>query len=331
MRYFRSIAIFGLFLFTSPDGARADGGESVMEILPAPEVIVMADGYRLPLVRWLPDEAPCRVVLAVHGFNDFHMAFEALAPALSSDCVAVYAHDQRGFGATATRGLWAGTQPLVDDVIALAVLLRERYPDVPLYLIGESMGAAVVILALARDEPPPVEGAVLLAPAVWARTTQPWYMRTALWLAVRIAPGMKLTAEALDVRASDLPEVIRYWREHPMVIRRTRVDAIQGVTDLMDAALAVAGAWRGPVLILYGSSDEIVPPEPICVMLTNLPDPAASGWRFVFYPQGYHLLTRDSRASETIRDIAAWLESPQASLPSGLDLDRAQAEAMLCE
>jgi len=67
----------------------------------------MADGYRLPLKHWLPENRPlCRVVLALHGFNDFHMAFEALAGTLVGCCNAVYAYDQRGFGATEGRGLW---------------------------------------------------------------------------------------------------------------------------------------------------------------------------------------------------------------------------------
>lgn len=294
--------------------------------------IIMADGYRLPLVRWTPDtDAPCRVVLAIHGFNDFHMAFESLTGTLTENCTAVYAYDQRGFGATEQRGIWPGEERLVKDAVTVTSLLRRRYPDTPLYLLGESMGAAVVMLALAGETPPSVEGAVLLAPAVWARTVQPWYTRTALWLGVRILPGLKLSSEILGIEVSDVPEVQEYWREHPMVIQHSRVDALHGVTDLMDSALAAAGSLQGPALILYGGNDEIIPPEAVCALLDKLPDPTESSWRFVFYPEGYHSLTRDSRADETIDDIAVWLESRQAPLPSGLELDRTQAKERLCE
>lgn len=293
---------------------------------------VMADGYRLALMRWMPDtETPCRVVLAVHGFNDFHMAFESLAGRLTGDCTAVYAFDQRGFGATDQRGIWPGEDRLVEDAVTVAFLLHQRYPGTPLYLLGESMGAAVVMLALAGETTPPVEGAVLLAPAVWARSVQPWYTRTALWLGLRIMPGMKLSSAILGLDASDVPEVRRYWREHPMVIQRTRVDALHGVTNLMDSALAAAGALRTPALILYGGRDEIVSPEAVCALLENLPDPAANPWRFVYYPDGYHLLTRDSRADETVNDIAAWLEARQKPMPSGQEQDLTDAEEYLCE
>lgn len=292
--------------------------------------VVMADGYRLPLARWTAGNGqPCRVVLAVHGFNDFHMAFESLAGKLTESCTTVYAYDQRSFGATEGRGIWPGEERLVEDAITVASLLRQRYPDTPLYLLGESMGAAVVLLALAGENPPSVEGSVLLAPAVWARSIQPWYTRSALWLGVRLLPGLKLSSAILGLEASDVPEVQEYWREHPMVIQRTRMDALHGVNGLMDSALAAAGSLQGPALILYGGNDEIIPPEAVCALLENLPDPAASPWRFVYYPDSYHLLTRDSRADGTVKDIAAWLEARQKPMPSEQDLTN--AEEYLCD
>ena len=139
----------------------------------------MADGYRLPLARWLPSGAPRAVVLALHGFNDYHRAFAGLGPALAARGMAVYAYDQRGFGATASRGRWPGSGRLVEDARSMAKLLKQRHEGLPLYLLGESMGGAVAMTLLGGDDPPPVAGAVLIAPAVWARETMPLYQRAA--------------------------------------------------------------------------------------------------------------------------------------------------------
>ncbi|MEX2523795.1 MAG: lysophospholipase [Gammaproteobacteria bacterium] len=325
-------AVVCIFQFT----ACAPQIQARSDTLQAPELTrdeaVMADGYRLPLERWLPENgSPCRIVLAVHGFNDFHMAFESLAGALTKDCSAVYAYDQRGFGATDQRGIWPGEDRLVEDVITLASLLQQRHPELPLYLIGESMGAAIVMLAMAGNDPPRAEGAVLLAPAVWARDIQPWYMRMGLWFGVRLMPGLKLSSRLIGIEASDVPEVQQYWREHPLVIQRTRVDALHGVSKLMGSALDAAGNLQTPALILYGGKDEVIPPEAACALLEQLPDPQSVPWRFVYYPQGYHLLTRDSRAQETIMDTNTWLKSRQALLPSGRETDRDRAEKVLCQ
>ncbi len=67
------------------------------------------------------------------------------APDFAAAGIAVFAPDQRGFGATSVRGYWPGTQALVDDTRTMARLLHQRYPHAKLILMGESMGAAVLM------------------------------------------------------------------------------------------------------------------------------------------------------------------------------------------
>lgn len=304
------------------------GGEQTPRL--EQDAAILADGYRLPLSRWLPDGEPCRVVLGLHGFNDYRETFESLATALSEDCTALYAYDQRGFGSTANRGRWPGQARLINDVGHVAGLLHDRYPEIPLYLAGESMGGAVAVLALTQETPLPVDGAVLMAPAVWAQHIQPWYQRVSLWLGMRIMPGVRLSSEWLPIDPSDDPDVLEYWRSHPMVIQRTRLDALYGVSRFMDAALAAADALQTPTLILYGGNDEVIPARATCALLQTLPEDQES-WRFVYYPQGYHMLTRYSGAATTIKDIRAWLKSADAVLPSGREQQPAEARKIICQ
>lgn len=293
------------------------------------DAVIATDGYRLPLSRWLPENDPCRVVLGLHGFNDFRKTFNNLASKLSEDCTAFYAYDQRGFGETTDRGEWAGRVLLANDAILVARLLHKHHPQLPLYLLGESMGGAVALLALTSDDYLPVDGAVLLAPAVWGYELQPWYQRLGLWLGIRVMPNVKLSSEWIGIDPSDDPEVLEYWRSHPMIIHEPTVAALYGVTGLMGAALAAADRLQTPTLILYGGKDEVMPQEVTCALLNKLPD-NSDNWRFVFYPDGYHMLTRYSGAETTIRDIRAWLESANTALPSGGELQPGQAEEQLC-
>lgn len=318
------LIIITISLILATTGAQAAGGP-----LPRLETdaVIATDGYRLPLSKWLPDGKPCRIVLGLHGFNDYRETFDDLASALRADCAAFYAYDQRGFGATADRGSWSGRSRLVNDAISVASLLRERYPGTPLYVAGESMGGAVALLALAQNMP--VDGAVLMAPAVWARNIQPWYQRFGLWLGVRLMPKAKLASAWIDIDPSDDPEVLEYWRSHPMVIRKTRVSALYGVSALMDAALQATDELQTPTLILYGGEDEVIPPEASCALLKKLQE-APSDWRFVYYPEGYHMLARYSGAATTIQDIREWLRSSIAELPSGRELRPVAARDKMC-
>lgn len=121
--------------------------------------IIAADGALLPLRRWLPEGPPQAVLLALHGFADYSIAFADVGPHLAARGIAVYAYDQRGFGAAPHAGYWAGTATLRLDLATAATLLRQEHPDPPLIVLGESMGGAVVITALggaplAGAEPP---------------------------------------------------------------------------------------------------------------------------------------------------------------------------------
>ena len=59
---------------------------------------------------WLPEGQPRAVMLALHGFNDSRDAWEMPGPEFAKAGIAVFAPDQRGFGAAPDRGRWAGSQ-----------------------------------------------------------------------------------------------------------------------------------------------------------------------------------------------------------------------------
>jgi acylglycerol lipase len=281
----------------------------------------MPDGYRLPLRVWPARQSaggqPDIVVLGLHGFNDYSHAFAPLARSLAEAGIATYAVDQRGFGATALPGRWHGTEQLAADLTTLTELLRQQHPHARLYLVGESMGGAIVINALSRAALP-VDGAVLIAPAVWSRDAMPWYQRLGLDTLVRIAPGMRLTGDGVRIRPSDNIDMLRAMSADPLVIKATRVDALWGVTNLMDKAMAstLADARTGPLLLLYGEHDEIIPRGAFCRMLGRLPKEDEE-IRLVLYRRGWHMLPRDLQGQRVRADVIAWLYDPRGPLPSG--------------
>ena len=291
---------------------------------------LMADGYRLPLQAWYPETGePRAVVLALHGFNDYRQAFAGVGPFLAGHGIVTYAYDQRGFGETAQRGLWPGHRRLAADVRALSELIRARHPELPLLLLGESMGAAVAIAALTAAEPAGADGVVLMAPALWGRDSMPWYQRAALAIAVRLFPGWTPTGESLELWPSDNIEMLRALARDPLVLKQSRIDTVYGLVDLMDIAQARAPRLALPSLLLYGERDQIIPPEPVCRVVGRLPEPAPH-WRLALYPDGWHMLARDLQAERVLADIAAWALDRAAPLPSGQEADPADWRRRIC-
>lgn len=281
------------------------------------------DGLALPLARWSPPDAvregPETVILALHGFNDYSNAFAESGPWLAAEGFTVYAWDQRGFGGGPSPGRWAGQDAMVADVRDAVAHVRARHPGARVVLLGESMGGALALTALAGPNPPPVDGAILAAPAVWGHSTMPWVQRAVLTIAARLVPGMEVTGQGLDIWASDNFEMLRGLGADPLVIKSTRVDTILGLVDLMETAHGAAGAVQVPLLWLYGQRDEIVPPGPTIDAARTLD--RARGQRFVLYPNGWHMLLRDLQGERVLEDIVAWLRDAEAPLPSGAEVE----------
>lgn len=274
-----------------------------------------ADGAVLPVRSWIPPTEPAKaVIVALHGFNDYSFFFSKPAEYLSQHGIACYAYDQRGFGQTLGRGLWAGVEAYAEDLRNFAAQVRRRHPGIPLYVLGESMGGAVAVVAMASS--PFAEGLIVSSPAVWGRSTMPWYQRAALETLAHTVPWLRLTGEGLKIMASDNIEMLRALGRDPWVIKATRVDAMYGLADLMDAALVDAEKLRLPTLVLYGGRDQVVPRAPVERMLAKMQAPQT---RAAFYANGYHMLLRDLQAETFWRDIAAWVENHGAALPSGAE------------
>ncbi len=272
----------------------------------------MEDGYRLPLMRWQAIGDTRAVVLSLHGLNDYSFAFDSLGHYLSSLGITVIAYDQRGFGRTDAAGLWHGSERLSADLVTMTDLLREHYGDVPLYLLGESMGGAVILTTLAA-KPLDVDGIVLVAPAVWTRDSMPYYQRIALWLAAHTIPAKQLTGDGLDIKPSDNIEMLNALGRDELVIKATRVDVLYGISNLMDNAMLAAEHAPGNIMLLYGEKDEIIPAIPTCELVENLSRNGATQLSATIYENGYHMLTRDLQAAVVLEDIAAWIA--EQSLP----------------
>jgi alpha-beta hydrolase superfamily lysophospholipase len=206
---------------------------------------------------------------------------------------------------------------MVADATAFVAAVKARHPDLPLYLLGDSMGGAVSMVALARDPAPPVKGAILVAPAVWGRNYLGPIKRSTLWLTAHTIPWFPLTAEGLDIEPSDNKEMLRELARDDLVLKQTRVDTVWGVVNLMDAANAAADRIDAPLLLLYGAKDDIIPKAPTRAVLRRLMARGKS--RAAYYKNGYHMLLRDLKGDEVARDVVAWMKNPRARLPSGAD------------
>jgi acylglycerol lipase len=279
------------------------GLQSTTPVIEA-DAFVTRDGLRLPLHHWDADR-PRAIIVALHGMSDYSEFFDLPGTWLAAHGVTTLAYDQRGFGAAPDPGVWAGADAMRQDLDDAVDATRARYPGLPVYALGESMGGAVVLTALASAQPPHVDGAILVAPAVWSRDDMPVAYRAALWFAAHTVPWMHFSGEGLHIVACDNIAVLRKLSRDPLYQHSARADQVYGLVNLMDEARHAPEhlANPPPILFLYGAKDQVIPAEPTQAVIREL-GPRADVRRDA---AGYHMLLRDLDRETVLRDLDGWI------------------------
>jgi alpha-beta hydrolase superfamily lysophospholipase len=278
------------------------------------------DGARLGLKTWKAEgeyaDNPWAVIIGLHGMDDYSNAFHLAGPWWAKQGITTYAFDQRGFGASPGRGVWAGEDLMISDLRAASALARRLHPKAVIAVAGESMGGAVAIAAFASNEPPDADRVILLSPAVWGFSQQPLSYSASLWMASHTLPQYVVKPPSFLTRriwASDnVRELLRMGQDKEM-IWGSRFDTLYGLVSLMESAWQRIDRVKVPALYMYGAHDQIIPPPAAISAAARLRPPG----RTVYYERGWHLLLRDLQARTVWTDAEAFIRDPAGALPSG--------------
>lgn len=269
------------------------------------------DGERLHVSSWKA-AGPRAVFVAVHGFNEYAGSFQLPGPWFSRRGISVYAYDQRGFGrGDAERlGKWAGGDVMARDLSGFVALVRRQHPQVPIYVVGTSMGGAVTMKA-SVDYGMKADGLVLVAPAIWGWRSMNPILKSALWVTAHTVPDKTATGSQLEIWPSDNIAWLKAYSKDKYNIKQGRFDTLYGLVTLMDEAAAAAPKITVPVLYLYGLKDQVVPEAPSRTVMASLTAPNKQ----VIYDKGYHMLLHDLQRKTVYRDIVAWIDRDKVATP----------------
>ena len=105
-----------------------------------------AHGTELPYMIWAPETMPCMVLQITHGMTEHIGRYAALAKELTTYGIVVAGFDLRGHGenpsvhGTATLGK-TGWEESLRDMHYFRMMLQQKYPGLPLYMMGFSLGS----------------------------------------------------------------------------------------------------------------------------------------------------------------------------------------------
>ncbi len=263
-----------------------------------------SDGAEVPYRLWLPKAAPRAAILLLHGCCDYSGAFDDIAPKLVKRGFACFAYDQRGFGATASRGQWTSQERIVADVPEAVAFFQTRIPNgLPLFVIGESMGGSVAVHAAASYPELGIGGLVLVAPGALAST-----LRNALYnLTMRVlrffAGQSEIVVERTNGEELSVAAAIRLMGD-PMVMQAIRAELLSGVIAMGYAAVGAAAKVKVPTLTLAATKDDVV--REFCVRQLHENLAGEKDWSAI--KDAPHLLLHWRRGNVVLRRVRRWMD-----------------------
>lgn len=268
--------------------------------------LVTPDDVTLFTRTWTPD-LPARAVLAlVHGVHEHSGRYAYVASALMQRGIAVHAFDLRGHGQSdGPRGQVEGFDEYVDDLSTFLVQVRAAAGDLPVFLMGHSMGGLVVSSTVTHRGTDGLAGIVLSSPAL-AIPDQPKVLTALAPVVARWLPNLPVTKLDLS-RLSRDPTVARAYEEDPLTITQgVRARLGYAIIRAIDEVRERPEAFDVPLYLFHGDADEVTAIEGT----TWLAEHAASDDVTLRIWEGlYHETLNEPERDHVIGALADWLDA----------------------
>lgn len=270
------------------------------------------DGTLIAGFHWADgDVTPHAVLQVAHGMGEHARRYRApLEPLMRAGWV-VYASDHRGHGLTASGpealGEFGekGAELVVDDLHHLTSMIRGRHPDLPIVLLGHSLGSFFA-QAYVFDHSRAIAGLVLSGTAAFGDRTGPAKHLDE----VRVAGETPRTP--FDWLSRDPAQVDAYIAD-PLCGFSRKPDSAESfarvAARLKDPAEIARIRKDLPIYIFVGDKDPINDDLALLKPLVDRYREAGLGNLTVkVYPGGRHEMLNETNRDEVVADLAAWLE-----------------------
>ncbi|NLE46203.1 MAG: alpha/beta hydrolase [Chloroflexi bacterium] len=221
------------------------------------------DGLRIFAREWRPDDDNVRaVVVLVHGLGEHTGRYAHVAATLCDAGYVLLGADIRGHGRSAGE---RGHSPTYDDLLDdLGLLLEQagaRFPGLPRFLYGHSLGGGIV-LNYALDRSVDLAGVIATAPLLAIAYEPPRLKLVGGRVLRRVAPRFSMGSEIDPKALSRDPNLV--YRDDPLV--HDRLSAALGIDMLENGlrALERASDFSLPLLLMHGGADTITSVQATC-------------------------------------------------------------------
>jgi alpha-beta hydrolase superfamily lysophospholipase len=216
------------------------------------------DGASVFAQGWEPDDQPLANICMIHGLGEHLGRYRHLAQFLTDNRFAYMGIDLRGHGKTpGPRGHIPSFETFMDDIDLLLDQARIRYPGLPIFLYGNSLGGTLVLHYCLRRSPD-LRGVIVTSPGLRSALEEQTVKIAFAKIAGTLLPGLSLPT-GLDANAlSRNPEIARAYLADPLVHDRATLRMAKETLAAIRYIFQHAAEFNYPLLIMHGTGDRLV-------------------------------------------------------------------------
>ena len=252
---------------------------------------------------WKTPQKEKAVIVLVHGLGEHCIRYQHLVDFFNNAGISIVSFDLRGHGQSeGLRGHAPSYDVICDDIQAVLDGTRERFPNIPVFFYGHSLGGALVLYFLLKRKPE-LRGAIITSPALASGTPVPPAKMFAAKVMNRIAPTFSLPNGLDRSGLSRDPEVeIKYSSDpkvHNMISARLGMELIANGQYILDHA----NEFKLPILLMQGSADRIVNVQKTIELSKKVP----ASTTFKLWEGYYHELHNEPERLDVMKYELSWL------------------------
>jgi alpha-beta hydrolase superfamily lysophospholipase len=269
------------------------------------KTMLASDGLCLRSFAWQPTQMPVRgVVVITHGIRDYALRYERFAEQLTKQGFAVFAQDLRGHAHSGgERQRFDSMARMVADTDMMVNEAKQRYPKIPLYVYGHSLGG-LITANYSLEHPDKLSGVILSGAALKRSHSVSGFSAGLAQIVASIAPGLKVV-QVDDSEFSKDKSVMAALASDPLISRDKLPAATAAATLKAIADVQVRmGQLKLPLMVMYGTADSVNPIEGSQAFVEAV---ASTDKTLKVYPGVYHDMLNEPERDQIAADIIAWL------------------------
>ncbi len=248
------------------------------------------------------------IVVIVHGLGEHSGRYSNLVNQLNGKSLSIYAMDLRGHGRSGgKRGHVDSFLDYIHDVKAFIELIKEKHTNIPVFLLGHSMGGNIAMrYALTYQED--LSGLILSSNALKPLINKPALVQGMASFMSAVLPGLQQSNGINPELLSHDEEVVALYQQdelvHDKVTLRWFTEFFNNAENCVDRAIEI----RIPILLIHGSDDQIAHPDGSELIFEKV---SSTDKELKIFDALYHELMNEigKDRSKVLTLISKWLSS----------------------